>query len=61
MKKTYKVYLRHGVTLIIKGDDFILQWGQDGYTSWEIKNADRWAMFLPSDIVAVERIKWWKG
>jgi hypothetical protein len=56
-KKTFRVYLKHGVTLDIKADDFTVKYDNAGISSWSAPHSERWAFFLPSDIVAVERLK----
>ena len=59
MKKTFKVYLRNGTTFKVKADDFTVTYGADGFTEWNAKgvHADKWLMFHPSDLLAVERVK----
>lgn len=57
MRKTYRVHLRSGTTIDIKADDFRVEYDSNGFIEWEAPNVDRWLVFLPSDLVAVERIK----
>lgn len=60
MRKKYKVHLRSGTTIKVKGDDAIVNWQDGEITGWEIKNASRWLTFMPGDLVAIERLRWFK-
>lgn len=58
MRKTFKVHLRSGTTIKFKADDLKVKYNNaGGFTEWEAPNADRWLVFLPSDLVAVERVR----
>ena len=58
MRKKFKVHLRSGTTITFKADEFRVKYNNAGeFTEWEAPNADRWLVFLPSDLVAVERLR----
>jgi hypothetical protein len=56
-KKTFKVYLRNGTNLIIYADDFEVKYENGRFTEWHAEGADKWVVFMPEDLLAVERIK----
>lgn len=60
MRKKYRIHLRSGTTILVKGDDATVNWEGGQITGWEIKNASRWLTFMPSDLVAIERVRWFK-
>lgn len=56
--KKFKVHLRSGTTITFKADDFKVKYNQSGeFTEWSAPNANRWMVFLPGDLVAVERLR----
>ena len=59
MRKKYKVHLRSGTTITFKADDVTVKWNRDTgeFTEWNAQNVDRWLFFMPTDLVAVERLR----
>lgn len=57
MSNTYRVHLNSGTTIKFKADDFIVKYDEVGFTSWHAPNCNRWLVFLPKDLVAVERVR----
>lgn len=58
MRKTFRVHLTSGTTIKFKADNFTIKYNREGeYTEWEAPNMSRWMIFMPSEIVAVERLR----
>lgn len=61
MRRKFKVHLTSGTTITFKADDFHITYDADGnYTKWSADRASRWIVFTPNEIVAVERVRWFK-
>lgn len=56
MKNKYKVHLKSGIVIKFRADDFIIKHRDGQITEWEVIGANRWFMFMPGDLLAVERL-----
>lgn len=54
---TYKFHLRSGTTITFKAKDVIVTDNGQKFTKWEVISPDKWFMFMPGDVIAVERVK----